>query len=172
MNALLFLFVRVLHVLLAAVWIGSVVYMAAFLGPAVEESGPAGGQVMAALARRGLTRFFGVLGGVTIVSGIWLYWRFTGGFDPGVSASRSGMAFGVGGVAGVIAGIIGGAVVGRGANELVASGARMAGLPEGAERAALAQRMAALRQRMATGTNVMIVLQVIALALMAIGHYI
>jgi hypothetical protein len=48
----------------------------------------------------------------------------------------------------------------------------MASVPEGPERGALAQRMAALRQRMATGTYILIVLQVIAVALMAIGHYI
>jgi len=172
MNAITFLLIRVSHVLLAAIWLGAVVYTAVFVMPAVAESGPAGGQVMGAIARRGLTAFLGVVAGLTIVSGVWLYWRFTGGFDPAVSASTGGMAFGIGGAAGILAGVVGGAVVGRSANELMASAGRMASVPEGPERGALAQRMAALRQRMATGTYILIVLQVIAVALMAIGHYI
>jgi uncharacterized membrane protein len=99
MNAITFLLIRVSHVLLAAIWLGAVVYTAVFVMPAVAESGPAGGQVMGAIARRGLTAFLGVVAGLTIVSGVWLYWRFTGGFDPAVSASTGGMAFGIGGAA-------------------------------------------------------------------------
>ena len=172
MNVIVFLSIRVLHVLLAAIWIGAGVYTAVFLTPAVAAAGPAGGQVMVGIVRRGLNAFLGTVGGLTIVSGIWLYWRFTGGFDPGVSSSTGGMAFSIGGVAGILAGVIGGAIVGRSASEMMASAGKMPSLPDGPERGALAQRMAALRQRMATGTYVMIVLQVIALALMAIGHYI
>ena len=171
-GSLLFLVVRVLHVFLAAVWIGAAVFTSYFLMPAIAESGPAGGQVMAAVARRGITRFLAIVAGTTIVTGIYLYWRFTGGFDPGVSASRSGMVFGAGGVAGIFAAIIGGAVVGRGANELVESGGRMASLSEGPERAALLQRMGGLRQRVAAAGKMVLLLQVIALTLMVIGHYV
>jgi len=59
MSAVIFLLIRVSHILLAAVWLGAVVYTAVFVMPAVAESGPAGGQVMDATARRGLTPISG-----------------------------------------------------------------------------------------------------------------
>jgi hypothetical protein len=171
-SSLLFLLVRVTHVFLAAIWIGAAVYTSYFLMPAIAESGPAGGQVMAAVMRRGVTRFLGIVAGTTIVTGIYLYWRFTGGFDPGVSGSRTGMVFGIGGVAGILAGIVGGGVIGRGAGQLQAIGGRLASLGEGPERAALLRQAGAVQRRMAVGGKVLILLQVIALALMAIGHYV
>jgi len=71
MSAVIFLLIRVSHILLAVVWLGAVVYTAVFVMPAVAESGPAGGQVMDAIARRGLTPFLAVVAGLTIVSGVW-----------------------------------------------------------------------------------------------------
>ena len=34
---------------------------------------------------------------LTLVSGLVLYWRFTGGFDPSGAATHAGLAFGFGG---------------------------------------------------------------------------
>jgi len=127
---------------------------------------------MAALARRRINPFIASIAGMTIVTGIYLYWHFTGGFDPEVSKSHAGMAFGIGGVAGIIAGIIGGAVVGRGAEQMLNIGAQAAKLGDGPEKAALLQRMTALRERVTTAAKIVIVLQTIALSLMAVGHYI
>jgi len=167
-----FLVLRVLHVLLAAIWVGMAVFLSFFMMPAIGEAGPAGGPVMAALARRGVDRVIGAIAGLTIVSGIYLYWHFTGGFDPEVSKSHAGMAFGIGGVSGIIAGIIGGAIVGRGAQQMQSIGAQAAKTADGPEEAALFQKMNALRQRVTIAAKIVVVLQTIALSLMAIGHYI
>jgi hypothetical protein len=51
----------------------------------------------------------------TVATGVYLLWRFTGGFDAGVITSHAGLAFGTGGAAGILAGVVGGAVVGRNA---------------------------------------------------------
>jgi hypothetical protein len=171
MSTVLFLTLRVVHVLLAAVWIGATVFTSMLLMPAVESAGPAGGQVMMGLGRRGITAFFGVVGGITTLTGIYLYWRFTGGFDPEVSRTNAGMAFGIGGVAGILATILGGAVVGRSSNKLLEIMGQVATAPE-AQRAALMQQAGALRGRMKTFGTVVLLLQVTALALMAVGHYI
>lgn len=80
--------------------------------------------------------------------------------------------FGIGGVAGILAGGVGGGVIGRGAAQLHAMGGRLASVGEGAERAALLQQMGAIQRRMAIGGKVLILLQAIALAMMAIGHYV
>ena len=172
MSNVLFLSLRVLHVLLAAIWIGSTVFLTFFVMPLIEQSGAAGGQMMVALNRKGLSAFFGALGGTTVVTGIYLFWRFTGGFDPVVSGSRAGIMYSIGGLAGVIAVIIGGSIVGRSAGKAVALLEQVAKMPENAEKKARLQQVATLTQRMKSAGAVVIVLQVVSLAFMAIGHYV
>jgi hypothetical protein len=171
MSTALFLTLRVLHVLLAAIWVGSTVFMTFLVMPAVDAAGPAGGQVMMGLNRRGLTAFFAALGGLTVLTGIYLFWRFTGGFDPEISRTHAGMAFGVGGLAGIIAVIIGGSVVGRSANKVMALMEQAMKMPDG-QRGPLMQQAEVLKQRMRSAGTIVIAMQVIALVLMALGHYI
>jgi len=171
-SSLLFLIVRPLHVLLAAVWIGSGVFMGIMLMPTIEASGPAGGAIMIGMNRKGLVPFFAAISGITVLTGIYLFWRFTGGFDPEISRSHAGMAFGIGGVAGILAAIIGGSVVGRASKQLVEIMTRAMSMPDGAEKGGLMKTAEGLRQRIKSAGNIVLVLQVIALVLMALGHYI
>ncbi len=172
MSTILFLGIRVIHVLLAAVWIGATVFMTFLLMPAINDAGPAGGQIMMGLHRRKIAAYFGSLAGMTTLTGIYLYWRFTGGFDPVVSASRAGMAFGIGGVCGLAATIIGGAVVGRSSNKVVELMTRAVSMPDGAEKSALLGEVGVLKQRMSTFGMGVLLLQLVAASLMAVGHYI
>jgi uncharacterized membrane protein len=170
-NTVMFLGLRVTHVLFAAVWIGSTGYHLLLLTPAIAESGSAGGQVMLRLGNR-LGAYMATLSIVTTLSGVYLLWRFTGGFDPAVSATHAGVAFGVGGVAGILAGVIGGAVVGRNAGQMMQIMTESVGVADGAAKAALMQRAATCRQRMNGGTRAVFVLQATALVLMTLGHYV
>ena len=171
MGTVFFLTMRVLHVLLAAIWVGATVFTTFLLMPVIESSGPAGGQVMMGLNRRKLTPFFAAMGGSTVLTGIYLYWRFTGGFDPEVSRTNAGLAFGIGGVAGILAVIVGGSVVGRSANKLMTLMEQAMKLPE-VQRGPLMKEAESLRQRMKSAGSIVLVMQVIALILMALGHYI
>ena len=172
MSYLLFLSMRVLHVVLAGAWLGAAMFATLYLVPAVQELGPAGAPLMAALVRRGVVKYMASIGGLTVVTGIYLFWRFTGGFDHVLSSGRADMAFSVGALAGVIALILGGSMVGASAKKLVTLGARAAGMPEGAERAALMNNMDLLRTRMVTFGRIVVVLLLISMAAMAAGHYI
>ena len=172
MSTLIFLLLRVTHVLLAAVWIGATAMMVFFVMPSAKQAGPAAGPMMGALARRGLNAFMASLGGMTVLTGFYLYWRFTGGFDPALSGSRGAMVFGLGGIAGLVSVIIGGAIVGRSMTKMAALRAQAASLPESAERAALTQQADAARDRGGSAAAVVLVLQMIALICMAIGHYV
>jgi hypothetical protein len=172
MSTLVFLALRATHVLCAAVWIGSTAYISLLLTPAVEDAGPAGGQIMMRLDRRGLHTYMAVVAVTTILSGAYLLWRFTGGFDPGVVATHAGIAFGSGGLFGVLAGIIGATVVGRSGAQVVAIMTEAVGVPDGPARGALMQRAGALRQRIKGATRVVMMLQVTALVLMSLGHYV
>jgi uncharacterized membrane protein len=170
-SAVLFLLIRATHVLLAALWVGATFFITYFLFPSLQETGPAGGPVMGALMRRKLPVFQASLGGITVLTGFYLYYRFTSGFDPAVSGSRGGMVFGTGGLCGLAALIIGGVVVSKNAKKMSELGARLATAPE-AERGALAAQMATHRARAAAAGRIVMILQMIAVVLMAVGHYV
>jgi hypothetical protein len=171
MGTALFLSLRAAHVLLAAVWVGATVFTSILLMPVIEGSGPVGGQFMQNLEKKGMTAFFAAMGGTTVLTGIYLYWHFTGGFDPEISRSHAGMSFGIGGVCGLLAVIIGGSVIGRSSRKMLAV---MEQMPKasGAQKAALLQEADTLRGRMKTFGSLVLLLQIIALLTMAVGHYI
>jgi hypothetical protein len=171
-SVLLFLTLRVVHVVLAGAWFGAAVFFTLYLGPALKQAGPAGGQLMSILVGRGIVKYMASIGGLTVLTGLYLFWRFTSGFDPALSSSRAGMAFSVGSLTGVIALILGGSMIGASAKKLADLGARMATTPEGPARAELMNTMESLRVRMATFGKIVVVLLFISMAAMALGHYI
>jgi len=171
-SVFVFLAVRALHVLLAAAWLGTVAFVYLILSPALDEAGPAGAAVMAAVGRRGMHAVIASVGGVTVLSGIWLYWRFTGGFDPATSATMGARVFGAGGAAGILALILGGAIVGRSAKKLTDLGAKVSGTGDAAQRTALMSEIAATKARLNLWGKIVLALQVVALICMAIGHYV
>jgi hypothetical protein len=172
MNSTLFLIVRAAHVTAAAIWIGSHIFSTFMLMPAIDASGPSGGQVMMRMNRRGIVAYMFAVALLTLVSGLALFWRFTGGFDPAVAATHAGIAFGFGGTAGVLAGGIGFGVIGRSAKRVAALAGQLATLPDGTEKLNLVWQAADLKRRMKVGSQFVTVLQVIAVVLMALGHYV
>jgi len=172
LNTIIYLALRVLHVLFAATWIGSTAFIALMLGPAIERAGASGGQVMARIDARGFHKYMALLATTTVLTGLYLIWRFTGGFDGDIAATHAGIAFGIGGVAGVLALIVGGIVVGRSARQATDIINRVAGMPDGPEKGSLIMHAAAARRRMKAGTTVVIALQATALVFMAVGHYV
>ena len=171
MSLFLFLGLRALHVLLAATWIGSTIFISTLLAPAVDASGTSGGQVMMNINRRGITAYMGALGGMTIVTGLYLLWHFAGSFAS-IPSSHAGIAFAIGGTSGILAGVIGGGVVGRSGVKIAALMREAAGLADGPAKAELIGRSVPLHHRMKIGSRVVIGLQLVALGLMAVGHYV
>jgi hypothetical protein len=163
-----FLAVRVLHMLMGALWLGGLALMAFFLGPAMSDAGPEGGKVMAGLERHKLMTYFPIIAGLSILSGAWLLWRFT----SGDFAQSTFHMFATGAVLGLAAAIIGGAVVGRTANKLAALGKQAAAATDAQQRGAIMAQMAPLKKRMATFTHVVFFLVLGAFIFMALAHYV
>lgn len=172
MSTLLFLTLLVLHVLLGAIWFGAAAFMSLLLMPAINDAGPAGGQMMTGLNRKGIVPFFASVSGITVLTGLYLFWHFTAGFSPELSRSHAGMAYSVGGAAGLIAAIIGGSIVGRSSKKVVLVAAQIAKLKDGSERNALIQQADGLRQRMSSFGMVVLLLLLVATVLMVVAHYI
>jgi uncharacterized membrane protein len=167
----LFLLIRAAHVLVAAIWLGATFLLSFVVLPSLQDIGPAAAPMMGALMRRKLPAFMASMGGTAVLTGIYLFYRFTGGFDPALSGTRAAMTFGTGGLAGILALVVGGVVVAKNAKKMGELAARLSSAAE-ADRAALGAQMAAARARAATGSRIVITLQTVAIVLMAIGHYV
>jgi hypothetical protein len=168
----LFLTIRVLHILLAATWFGAAIAMIFFVVPAIKEAKGAGGAVMAGVQRRKYPAIMQSIAGLTVLTGFYLYYRFTGGFDPTLSGSMGGRVFGTGGLAGTLALIIGASLVGRTMGKIGDTMAKAATMPDGPEKAALVASVGPLQARAEMFGKLVIVLMVIAIVAMSIGHYV
>jgi putative copper export protein len=167
----IFLSARVLHIVCAALWFGAIVFVSMFLMPVLQQSGPEAGKIMVGMERRGLVIFMSSIAGITILSGFYLYWHLTGGFEHSMMGTPEVRVFGTGGILGLTAFIIGASVVGQSAKKVTALGAKMAGMAE-KDRAAAATEMQRLRQKMVTYGHLVMALMAITIVLMSIGHYV
>src|SRR6185436_14647067 len=169
MNALQIV-LRLLHILLGIFWVGGVLFVAVFLGPAVRDAGPEGGKVMAALGKRGVPKIMPIVGLVTILSGLWLYSRDSVGFNSGYIKSPTGMTFGIGGLLAIL-GLAFGAVV------LAPTFKRISDMAQSppadpAARDAHTAELQKLRAKFAKGSNLVAVTLALAAACMAIARYV
>ena len=166
----LYLVTRVAHIVLGAVWVGAIFLAAFFLMPAVAEAGPDGAKVMAGIIRRKYMSLVPVIAGVTVVSGFYLYWRYTAGFDPAISRTAGAMVFGTGGIVAVLAYGLGVHVMRGNMLKAAALTAKAGGMPDGAEKSALMAEAMARRKTAMRVAPIVAVMLLITTALMALGH--
>lgn len=164
MDMQLFSVLRAAHILTAALWLGAGAMLTLYIMPSVRSSGAAGGSVMAESMRRGLGIFMASVAGLTIVSGLLLFWVWSQARGPSGTHGTGAMLLALGALAGVVAAIVGGAVLGRVSREL----AGLAGAP--AADAAAQARIAALHRRGAAASKLTLTLLVAALLLMVFSH--
>ena len=168
----LFLSVRVLHILLGATWLGAAVVVSFFLLPAIEQAGPDGGKVVAGMIRRKFDKFIPSIGGMTVLTGFYLYWHFTGGFDPVVSAGMGARVFGAGGILGTIALILAGSVVAKNMRKVVALMKQASETADAHTRAPLLEQAGQLRRKAGAAGKIVALLLIVTIVLMALGHYV
>jgi hypothetical protein len=163
---------RVLHVGVGVFWVGTVLFLAAFLVPSLRAAGPAGGAVMRELVE-GLKMPLWLMAAsvVTILSGIGLYWIDSAGFQSAWLASGPGRAFGLGGALALVSAVLGMAVNAPTARRLgqLAAALRAEGRQPTPEEAA---RMARLQARLNRVTLVVAVLLSLATLAMAVARYV
>jgi uncharacterized membrane protein len=162
---------RLIHIFSGVFWVGATLVVTGFLQPAAAAAGPEGGKFMQRLFYQ--TRFGpaqGIAGALTILSGLAMYLRDSGGLQLAWITSGSGLVLTIGGLAGILAGVVG----------------IVAGAPAGSRLAALTQQiqtsgappMAAqiaeiqpLQKRINQVTMWTTLLLIIALAAMATARY-
>jgi hypothetical protein len=163
---------RLFHIFSGVLWAGGVAMLAWFFVPSVQGTGPAGGGVMKfMLVNTKFGPYFPSLAGLTVLSGLLMYWRDAVGSDGKFYSSHMGIALGIGGLAGIVALIYGGGVVGRAS----ASMAKLfraidaQGSPPSPEQTA---QLMALREKAAAGAKIVLPMLLTAVIAMSVARYV
>ena len=161
---------RLLHIVLGAIWIGTMFFSTFFLGPAFEEAGPDAGKVMGALQRRGMMTLLPIIAIGTLLSGAALYWIVSDGMSAAYVHSRMGRALAAGGILATIAYIVGITTMRPAMMKAAALGASMASASE-QDRARIQGELVQLRKRGKMTGHIVATLLMLAVALMAVARY-
>ena len=162
---------RLLHIVFGALWIGFAVFVPFVLMPALIEAGPAAGPVMGSLQRRGLPKVVSAFAGISILAGVLLLWKVSGGFGSQFMGSHMGIALSTGALSAIVAYAIGMSVVRPAMNKAGELSQGLPSLTSDAERAAQVTAINALRARGAAGGKVVAYLLLLAVAAMAVARY-
>jgi uncharacterized membrane protein len=158
--------VRSVHVLAGVFWVGTVFFLFAFLGPVARS--PEGVRMIERLAPR-FGPALGIAGGLTILSGLGMYWRDSQGFRLEWILSPTGLTFTIGAVAALVAAALGGTMLRASGLALAEIGAQVgAGAPSAEQRT----RMEALTRRLAAGSASVTALLTVAVIAMASARYV
>jgi uncharacterized membrane protein len=162
---------RLIHVVAGAIWVGMVVFSTFFMLPAIQEVGPDGGKVMAAVQRRGLMTVLPILALAALISGVWLYIRDAAGMHAEFARSPVGMAYGLGGLAAIVAYALGVAVMRPSMLKTMALGQSLSATTSAEERQSVMAEMQRLRGRATASGRATAYLLLFAVAAMAVARY-
>ena len=168
---LILLGLRITHIGSAMIWFGGAVLGTFYFSPIGKALGPAAQPFFDAAEKRGLGILFPAAATLTVVSGLGLYWRDSGGLQLAWITSPSGLAFTAGGLAAIASLIAGFVLIAPSLaeqsavnNELARSGAAA---PDAGQRA----RLDRVERRMDLASRIDFPLIVFAALTMAVGRY-
>lgn len=167
----LIIILRLIHVVSGALWVGMLTFSTFFLMPAIQEVGPDGGKVMAAVQRRGIMTIMPLVALGTLISGIWLYVRDAAGGHAEFAQSPMGMAFGLGGLAAILAWVLGVAVMRPSMMKAMALGQGLGPSTAAEERQRVMAEAQRLRARAGAASRATAYLLFFAIAAMAVARY-
>jgi len=162
---------RIIHVVGGIFWVGTMVFLAAFLLPSMMEVGPDAAKVMAALQRRKFMVILPIVGVLTVLSGIWLLWTVSSGFNSDYMRSGPGHAYSFGGLFAISALVVG-LTVTRPSMTKSMKLAQEAGAASESDRPAILAQAQALRIRGAKSGQVVAWLLALTALAMAVGRYV
>jgi len=111
-----------------------------------------------------------VIAVLTLVSGFYLFYVATGGFNPDLARTHAGRSYSIGGGIGLIAFLIGALIISRSMAKAAAIMRALPTAPE-SERGRMVAEASRLRRRGAIGNQIVAVLITITVILMTIAIY-
>lgn len=166
------LVLRLVHTVCGVYWAGTLFFVATLLQPSVADAGPEGGKVMQALMRRRYLDIMPIVAVLTMLSGLELLRRISGGFGAAWFGTGPGVTLTVGAAAAIVAFTIGMTILRPSAKRVGPLAQKAQHLPEGPERQALLAEVKGLRRRMAIGGRWVAVFLFIAVIGMAAFRYV
>jgi hypothetical protein len=163
---------RLIHILCGVYWAGTVFFFVTFLEPTIRSLGPDGGKVMLRLFERGYMKLLPMIAVVTVLSGLWLLWIQSSGFDATYMRSSIGMSLSTGGGLAILALIIGITVMRPAGERVFAMAKQLPELRDESQRKTLMAEMESVRARLGMAGRIVFMLLVGAVALMAVARYI
>lgn len=162
---------RVVHILAGVFWVGAALTTLLFIQPTARELGPAAGPFMMHLAgRKRLIDYVLSAAGLTVLAGLLMYWRVSGGLDPDWIASAPGISLTIGALCAIAAFAIGGSIVRPGIMATVAIG-RAVAASGGAPTPEQAAQMQAIQRRSIAAGKAIVPLLLVAVIGMAAARY-
>lgn len=162
---------RLIHIVAGVLWAGWSFSLVLFVEPAARIAGPEGGKFMQTMA--GKTRIVQILAaapGLVILSGVLMYYRVSGGLNPGWVTSGPGLALTIGALA-AIAAFISGMVINRPAAQRMAVLSREMQSAGGPPSPAQLAELRAQQERLSQGGLYAAILLLIAVIGMSIAEY-
>ena len=161
---------RLVHLLAAVFWAGTIFYFSLFFLPRVKGFGPEGGRIMQRLTAPPFPEAMTWAGALVALSGVLLYWRNSGGFQSAWIGTPTGLALTIGGLAGLTA-FLQGVVVSRPAVARLGLLGRQVQADGGTPNAEQAAEMQKLAAKLEKGIYRTAYLLLVALAGMAVAPY-
>lgn len=164
------LLLRFLHIVGGSLWVGFAVFNPFLLAPAIQDAGPGAAGIMPALARRRMMTIIPALALITILSGLWLYWRLSGASLGAYLQTTTGAALAVGAACAIVAYVIGMLITRR---SMLRAGALVQSLEalSAEDRAQRLNEAARLRSRGTASGQLVGILLLVAVACMAVARY-
>lgn len=123
---LLHIALRVVHIFSGVAWVGGAALFFFYLEPAINKLGPDAEKFVDEIVnKRKVPIYFLAASTLTVVAGLWLYWRDSNGLQGAWIGSPTGLAFTIGGIAALIAWAGGNLLIPRTLMQLTATGAQM-----------------------------------------------
>lgn len=162
---------RILHIVAGVFWVGAAALFFFFVEPTVKELGPTGGAFMGHLSKvKKMPLVILMSAGLTVLAGILLYLRASGGFDVDWITSSTGLTFTLGGLTATAAFLMGLTVVKPSVDRLGVLGAEIqasGGQPSEAQ----AAQLHAVDAKLKTAGRINMVLLTVAVLSMATARY-
>lgn len=167
-----FLVLRLVHIVFGIIWVGSGVFAAFFLIPALAANRQLMPAVMEGLQKRRVFIIIPTFGLLTILAGIRLLWIDSAGFADSYMQTGPGRTFSIGGTAAIIALLIQVFVSRPAGARLGAIAAQLAASPGATDRDSLNAEAERLRRRNAMATLAAVLFGLLAASAMAIARYV
>ena len=162
---------RIVHILAGVFWVGAALTTLLFIQPTAREVGPAAGPFMMHLAgRKRLIDFVLSAAGLTVLAGLLMYWRVSGGLDADWLSSAPGVSLTIGALCAITALAVGGSVVRPGIMATLAIGREVAARG-GAPTPEQAAQMQAIQRRSIAAGKAIVPLLIVAVIGMAAARY-